>query len=377
MTEHDHETAATREVVMRYHLSWKDRDIDAVLALYHPDVEYNDYFQNRRLHLAELGDYVRATMPSGPDEFLVHSDRIRVDGDTAFIQYSLRLGHSGTFRTSEAITVRDGLIWRINEYALLIQAKAEPGDRVQRPAASRLGLSARQLSLLARDLEDYFQHSQPYLDPALDLHQVAAATGYTRNQISYLLNQMLGQSFYQYVNQARLQHLLAQLERGRPRRASTRWPSPPGSTRCRPSTAASASTRGSRRRPTSSSCARTARRRSPHRAPFACASSPGVHARTTTPAPASSLAAIRTFPTGSPAMPAWQSISLWMDQLDEPLTPRPALGGSLEVDVAIIGAGYTGLWTAYYLKREAPSCASPSSRPRSPVSAPAGATAAG
>lgn len=53
-------------------------------------------------------------------------------------------------------------------------------------------------------------------------------------------------------------------------------------------------------------------------------------------------------------MPAWQSISLWMDQLDEPLTPRPALGGSLEVDVAIIGAGYTGLWTAYYLKRQAP-----------------------
>lgn len=27
---------------------------------------------------------------------------------------------------------------------------------------------------------------------------------------------------------------------------------------------------------------------------------------------------------------------------------------ALEVDVAIIGAGYTGLWTAYYLKRQAP-----------------------
>lgn len=47
-------------------------------------------------------------------------------------------------------------------------------------------------------------------------------------------------------------------------------------------------------------------------------------------------------------------ISLWMDQLDPPLRPRPALQGRLEVDVAIIGAGYTGLWTAYYLKRQAP-----------------------
>ena len=50
----------------------------------------------------------------------------------------------------------------------------------------------------------------------------------------------------------------------------------------------------------------------------------------------------------------WRSISLWLDQLDDPLHPRPALSGSLSVDVAIIGAGYTGLWTAYYLKQQEP-----------------------
>jgi glycine/D-amino acid oxidase-like deaminating enzyme len=43
-----------------------------------------------------------------------------------------------------------------------------------------------------------------------------------------------------------------------------------------------------------------------------------------------------------------------MDQLGEPLEARPALEQDLDVDVAIIGAGYTGLWTAYYLKRQAP-----------------------
>ncbi|WCM48790.1 FAD-binding oxidoreductase [Pseudomonas sp. WJP1] len=53
-------------------------------------------------------------------------------------------------------------------------------------------------------------------------------------------------------------------------------------------------------------------------------------------------------------MPAWRTISLWMDQLDEPLLARAALEQDLDVDVAIIGAGYTGLWTAYYLKRQAP-----------------------
>lgn len=53
-------------------------------------------------------------------------------------------------------------------------------------------------------------------------------------------------------------------------------------------------------------------------------------------------------------MNPWRSLSLWMDQLDEPLTARPALTDHLHADVAIIGAGYTGLWTAYYLKRQAP-----------------------
>ncbi|HAL69764.1 MAG TPA: FAD-dependent oxidoreductase, partial [Pseudomonas sp.] len=49
-----------------------------------------------------------------------------------------------------------------------------------------------------------------------------------------------------------------------------------------------------------------------------------------------------------------RTLSLWMDQLQEPLRARPALRENVEADVCIIGAGYTGLWTAYYLKRQAP-----------------------
>jgi len=47
-----------------------------------------------------------------------------------------------------------------------------------------------------------------------------------------------------------------------------------------------------------------------------------------------------------------QMSSLWTDGLD--VTPRPPLSGPAETDVAIIGAGYTGLWTAYYLRQLAP-----------------------
>ena len=46
--------------------------------------------------------------------------------------------------------------------------------------------------------------------------------------------------------------------------------------------------------------------------------------------------------------------SLWLDQVRNDLTPRPPLAGDTQVDVAIVGAGYTGLWTAYYLLKADP-----------------------
>ena len=51
------------------------------------------------------------------------------------------------------------------------------------------------------------------------------------------------------------------------------------------------------------------------------------------------------------------NLSLWHATMsdDEWGLPRAALGGDLQVDVAIVGGGYTGLWTAYYLLQRDPS----------------------
>jgi glycine/D-amino acid oxidase-like deaminating enzyme len=46
---------------------------------------------------------------------------------------------------------------------------------------------------------------------------------------------------------------------------------------------------------------------------------------------------------------SYSGISLWLETCGDDLSPRPALPGDIDVDVAIVGAGFTGLWTAYYL----------------------------
>ena len=54
-------------------------------------------------------------------------------------------------------------------------------------------------------------------------------------------------------------------------------------------------------------------------------------------------------------MTGYRGLSLWHDTCRDDLAPRPGLEGDLDVDVAVVGAGYTGLWTAYYLAVAEPS----------------------
>ena len=46
--------------------------------------------------------------------------------------------------------------------------------------------------------------------------------------------------------------------------------------------------------------------------------------------------------------------SFWLDSIEESLDPLPTLEQELRCDVVIVGAGFGGLWTAYFLKQNAP-----------------------
>jgi glycine/D-amino acid oxidase-like deaminating enzyme len=53
-------------------------------------------------------------------------------------------------------------------------------------------------------------------------------------------------------------------------------------------------------------------------------------------------------------MTDYSKYSFWLETSGDDLTPRPALPHSIDVDIVVLGAGYTGLWTAYYLLKANP-----------------------
>ncbi len=50
----------------------------------------------------------------------------------------------------------------------------------------------------------------------------------------------------------------------------------------------------------------------------------------------------------------YRALSLWHDTAGDDFEPRPSLPGPASYDVVVVGAGLTGLWTAYYLQRADP-----------------------
>ncbi len=50
----------------------------------------------------------------------------------------------------------------------------------------------------------------------------------------------------------------------------------------------------------------------------------------------------------------YRSLSFWHASAPGPIRARAPLSSDDQLDVAIVGAGYTGLWTAYYLKKLEP-----------------------
>jgi AraC-like DNA-binding protein len=88
---------------------------------------------------------------------------------------------------------------------------SQPADQQERPVASELELNT---------LRDFMESEKPYLDPELNLNDLATLTNMNRSQLSQLINSGFKKNFNDFVNEYRIEAVKHQLTEGRHKQLS-------------------------------------------------------------------------------------------------------------------------------------------------------------
>lgn len=90
-----------------------------------------------------------------------------------------------------------------------VEAVSEERDLAQK----RQVLPAEQHAVIAGEIHKMMEEKQLFTDAALTLDSLAAAMKVSRNHLSEVLNQHIGRSFYQYINEYRIRYVVHLMDR--------------------------------------------------------------------------------------------------------------------------------------------------------------------
>jgi len=208
------------DLVHRYLAYWREADIDGLMSMFDKHVEYHDMPSGDVIGYGDLKHYILETFAFTANETLKLKNAVYLDNGTAFIYWtqslaSVEKAHRMTVNGVELIVFRSGHIVSVHDFYDYQESTLDSdGASLKHEQAEqmiKLGLTAELIDELGREVLAYFDQHKPYIDPDLNLSMVAEALGHTRNQVSYVINHGLGETFYDLVNSRRVDHVIAQM----------------------------------------------------------------------------------------------------------------------------------------------------------------------
>ena len=220
-----HETNELTCLVTQYLAFWEKADIAGLISMYAEDIEYHDMTSGTIVHRADIEPFLRETFARETGPGIEINDVIYPKEGSALVHWTQHLQLQNSMENVqvggvELMVFEAGKIVSIHEfydYRGIEPVGAEaPGGDESHDQLSKLGLTEGDLQKIAAAIVEYFKAEKPYLDPKLNLAAISSALGFTRNQISYVINHEIGSSFYDFVNRHRVDHSISQMaEAGR------------------------------------------------------------------------------------------------------------------------------------------------------------------
>ncbi len=208
------------ELVSRYLTFWDKADIEGIMSMYSPEIQYYDMQSAEMLQSNEIKAFLVDAFSQKTNWRLKLNESITFEGNSAFIYWTQSFTATDTGREVsihgvELIFFRDNQIHNIYEFYDFHDTETEPatlpskGTYLEKMA--KLGLTDPMMEQLVTELTGYLKDDEPYLQPELTLATVSDHLGYTRNQVSFVINHVLDKTFYDLVNGLRIDHIIARM----------------------------------------------------------------------------------------------------------------------------------------------------------------------
>ncbi|MCC3862097.1 nuclear transport factor 2 family protein [Pseudemcibacter aquimaris] len=209
-----------KNLVTRYMGYWDSSDIDGLMSMYDKSMSYHDLPSGEVIKYDELYQFLKDTFELQSDPRIKLNETTVIEGNSAFIHWtqsflSTDTGRNVKINGVELIKFQDGKIISIHEFyeyqttaSLLMPS---PGTESYMEKMTKLGLSKEMVEQIKIELTEYLKKERPYLLPDLTLATVADRLGYTRNQISFVINHVLDKTFYDLLNGHRIDHAISRM----------------------------------------------------------------------------------------------------------------------------------------------------------------------
>lgn len=204
-------------LVSTYISHWQQADVDGLMSMYSERMTYHDMPSGVVVEYNDLHSHLSHTFVIEAGQRLELNDSVYIDDRSAFIYWTQVLetpGREQGIRINgvELIVFEEGKIVGVHEFydyqgtgvESLPVGESGPSD----DQMSKLGLSEENCGSVASEISELFETARPYLNPDLSLNLMAESLGYTRNQVSFVLNHIMSTTFYDLVNRARVEHVI-------------------------------------------------------------------------------------------------------------------------------------------------------------------------
>lgn len=213
-------TDTIEHLVARYLEFWGQADIDGLISMYDPAMQYHDMPSGEVIDYVDLKQFLSDTFAHKTDQRLKLKESVFLEGNSAFIYWTRSFVANDTTQKVtmngvELIVFRGGNICSIHEFYDFRDTRLEPisspekGTHLEK--MTKLGLTDNMMQQLSSELTHYLDQNKPYLLPELTLATVSEHLGYTRNQISFVINHVLSRTFYDLVNTRRVDHVIGKM----------------------------------------------------------------------------------------------------------------------------------------------------------------------